>query len=297
MVKNKKNTSKSLIGIFSLLLVGILFGISGVIAKYLTAPLNPYQVVEYRFGIAFIGSVFLLLLLKRKLNFKQFNKTSLLLFAVTFPISVILFTFSIFHASVALAVFSFYSATLISQFVLGRLFFSEKINTYKKLAFVAMIIALVAFTNPFSHFTISIGLIYGLLSGIVQGIASSFQKSLSNSKDKNSLLVIQTFTGFILAALILVASNKPLFVNLTGFEWFTAIIFGLSMLAITYLFLIGYKYVNLNTGSILVSSELFFGPFFAFILLSENISTIILIGGLFTITAALLANAPYRKQV
>jgi len=294
---NKNKSSKSFIGVLSLLTVGLLFGLSGVIAKYLSRTINPYQVVEYRFGIAFIGSLLLLVLLRRKPNFKQFNRKALILFAITFPISVILFTLSIFHASVALAVFSFYSATLISQFVLGRLFFGEKLNALKGLAFISMLIAILAFTNPLSHFSISLGLVFGLLSGVVQGVASSFQKKLSGSSDKNSLLVIQTFAGAIIAAVILLVTDKPLFVNLTGFEWLTAVVFGLSMLAITYLFLVGYKYVNLNTGSILVSSELFFGPFFAYILLSENISTNIFIGGLFTVIAAVLANLPKRESL
>jgi len=291
---NKIKPSKSFIGVLSLLTVGLLFGLSGVIAKYLSRTINPYQVVEYRFDIAFIGSLLLLALLRRKPNFKQFNRKALILFAITLPISVILFTLSIFHASVALAVFSFYSATLITQFVLGRLFFGEKLSTLKGLAFISMLITILAFTNPFSHFSISLGLVFGLLSGVVQGVASSFQKKLSGSSDKNSLLVIQTFAGAIIAAVILLVTDKPLFVNLTGFEWLTAVVFGLSMLAITYLFLVGYKYVNLNTGSILVSSELFFGPFFAYILLSENISINIFIGGLFTIVAAVLANLPKK---
>jgi len=52
----------------------------------------------------------------------------------------------------------------------------------------------------------------------------------------------------------------------------------------------------LNTGSILVSTELFFGPFFAYLLLSEEFSGGILIGGLFTILAAILAHLPSRKK-
>ena len=131
---------------------------------------------------------------------------------------------------------------------------------------------------------------------MVQGIASAFQKKLSNTTDKLSLLVVQTFAGFTLASVILLATQEPVFIALSGFDWVIAVIFGLLMLAISYLFLVGFKYTNLNTGSILVSSELLFGPLFAFLLINETLGLHILIGGVFTVLAAVFANIPAPKQ-
>lgn len=295
MARHKLTASQQLLGSASLLLVGILFGMSGVMAKYLSQSLSAYQVVEYRFGIALLAALILLICLRRSLSYSKVNKRTLGLFAITFPISVILFTLSIFHGTVALAVFSFYTATLISSFVLGRIFFGEKTDTAKKLALVAIGIAIIAFTDPLHNFSISLGLVFGLVSGLVQGVASSFQKILSNETDRLSLLVFQCLAGFCLAAVILLGTDTPLFVALSGFEWLVAVAFGLAMLAISYLFLVGFKYTNLNTGSILVSSELLFGPLFAYVLLSESITSSLLIGGLFTILAAVLVNLPARK--
>jgi drug/metabolite transporter (DMT)-like permease len=284
----------SLIGPLSLLTVGALYGLSAVIAKYLSDFIDPYQVVEYRFGIALLGAVALLFVLRQKFQLKQLDKKTLTWFALTFPASAILFTLSIFHASVALAVFSFYTANLVSQFVIGRVFFGEQIDLYKKLAFIFSILALAAFTNPFGNFTVTLGLVYGLLSGVVQGVASAFQKKLSNATGKTSLLIIQAFAGFAMAFVILLATGRELTPELSGFAWLMTFLFGLSMLAIMYLFLVGYKYTNLNIGSILVSSELVFGPLFAFLLLSEGLTANILIGGIFTTIAAVLASLPPR---
>jgi drug/metabolite transporter (DMT)-like permease len=288
----KPTATQEIIGPASLLTVGALYGLSAVIAKYLSGYIDPYQVVEYRFGIAFIGALLFLVLLKQKFYFKHTDKKVLIAFAITFPASAILFTLSIFHASVALAVFSFYTANLVAQFVLGRLFFGEKIDRMKKLAFLFTILALIAFTNPFNDFSVTLGLVYGLTSGVIQGVASSFQKLLSNSTNKSSLLIVQAFAGFAMALIILLATGRSVFPHLDSFEWLVTIAFGLSMLAIMYLFLVGYKYTNLNVGSILVSSELLFAPLFAFLLLSEHLSTNIFIGGIFTVIAAILANVP-----
>ena len=293
----KLTSYQKFIGATSLLVIGLLFGLSGVMAKYLAAWLSAYQVVEYRFAIALIGLLILILIFRPKVSLKGLSKKVLLLYAITFPLSVILFTLSIFNGSVALAVFSFYTATLASSFIIGRIFFNEKIYIYKQLALVAILISVIAFTDPLHNLGLNLGLMFGLLSGLVQGIASSFQKLLSNHANKTSLLLYQCLAGVVLAVIALAWAKEPLFVEIGMFQWLVVILFGLAMLAITYLFLVGFKYTNLNTGSVLVSSELFFGPFFAFVLLSEQLSVGILVGGLFTVVAVILSsfNEPRTK--
>lgn len=126
--------NKSFLGAASLLTIGVLFGLSGVIAKYLSNWLNPYQVVEYRFAIAFFVAVFILLITRQKLSFSKIDPKALFYFALTFPVSVIFFTLSIFNTSVSLAVFSFYISTLVSSFIVGKIFFGEPVTKNKKVA-------------------------------------------------------------------------------------------------------------------------------------------------------------------
>lgn len=296
-MKKQMTPTHKLIGTGSLLLVGILFGLSGVMAKYLSGSLNPYQVVEYRFAIALLAALMIVVFLRKKIRFGNHDKKTLVLFAISFPISVILFTLAIFNTSVAMAVFSFYIATLISSFVLGRLFFGERIHVYKQIAFVLVLLAIFVFTDPFGTSTLGVGFLFGLLSGVVQGIASSFQKKLSGATDRLSLLVLQTASGMVLAAIVLLVIQEPLVVGLSGFEWLVAAIFGVSMLAISYLFLVGFKYTNLNTGSILISSELLFGPLFALLLLGEGLGMHVVIGGVLIGVATIFSHiAEPRKK-
>jgi drug/metabolite transporter (DMT)-like permease len=296
-MKQKLAPIKEVIGPVSLLSIGVLYGLSAVITKYLSDYINAYQVIEYRFGVAFVVALLILVFLKRRPSLKGLNKKVLLAFAISFPASAILFTLSVFHASVALAVFTFYAANLIAQFGLGRLVFNEKIGWAKGLAFVVSVASLVSFTNPFGDFVVSAGLVYGVISGVVQGLASVFQKQLSNTTDKTNLLVIQTLAGVLLAAVILLATGDSLLPGLPAMGWLATGIFGLSMLAIMYLFLVGYKYTNLNVGGILVSSELFFAPLLAFILLSEHIATNVFVGGVLTAVAAVLVSVPVKRRV
>lgn len=278
------------LGTSSLLAIGILFGFSGVIGKYLSEYLNAYQIVEYRFIVAFFAIALVLLFTRERLNLKKFDLRTLFLFSVTFPISVILFYLAIFNTTVSLAVFSFYIATLVSSFVVGYFYFREKISADKKIALFLVLAAVLALTNPFGGFSLQIGFIFGILAGIVQTTASSYQKIVANSTSKGGLLFIQAFAGVCVSAVAVVLSGAPIFSSIPPFAIGATIIFGLSLLVISYLFLVGFKYVQLNTGSILVSTELFFGPFFAFVLISESMTLLQITGGLLLAGAVYFAN-------
>jgi drug/metabolite transporter (DMT)-like permease len=286
---------KEIIGPLSLLLIGVLFGLSGVIAKYLSAWLNPYQVVEYRFLIAFISAFLVLLITRQKISFNKIEPKTLLLFAITFPISVIFFTLSIFNTSVSLAVFSFYLATLVSSFIIGRIYFGEKITKNKKIALFFVLLAVVAFTNPFQNFNVQLGFVFGIISGIFQSIASSFQKIVGKSTNRIGLLILQTLTGIVVAMVVLAIIGENFFPLLPMSALLVVVFFGIIFLSISYLFLVGFKYTNLNVGSILVSTELFFGPFFAFLFLSENLTLIELLGGLFIASAVVFSSLNERQ--
>lgn len=284
------------VGPLSLLLIGVLFGLSGVIAKYLSFWLNPYQVVGYRFSIAFVFAILTLLISKQKISFENASPGKLIAFALTFPVSVIFFTLAIFNTTVSMAVFAFYIATLVSSFIVGRMYFGEVITKNKKIALFFVLLAVVAFTDPFRNFSIQPGFLYGILSGIFQTIASSYQKILGKSTNRISLLLFQTLAGVVISILALLITGGGLFASLLPFAAAITILFGGIFLAISYLFLVGFKHTNLNVGSILVSSELFFGPFFAFLLLSEKLNSLELLGGLLIAIAIVYSNKKDNKS-
>lgn len=290
-------SSQKVIGIASLLLVGLLFGLSGVMAKYLSESLSALQVTEYRFIGALLTALLAAAVFRKKLQFNKYNKRFLVPFLFTLPISAIFFTLAIFNTSVALAVFSFAISSLLASFVLGRIFFNEHIHTYKQLSLILMTVAILVFTNPFGESVLSIGFVFGILSGLIHGATASFQKMLSGESDKLSLITLQSATSALMLIIILLFTQEPVFIMLSAFDWLIAFLFGATMLAISYLFLVGFKYVNLGTGSILVSSELLFGPLFAFLVLSENLGAQIVIGGILTALAAIFANIAAPKEV
>jgi drug/metabolite transporter (DMT)-like permease len=284
---------KKIYGLGALFLIGILFGISGVIAKYLSQFLTSYEIVFMRFTFAFIFTFIVFLYTRTKINFKLLDKKYLLLFSVLFPLSVIFFTLSISASKVSTAVFSFYLSNLISSFFVGKIFLKEQIRFEKWVALFLLIGALILLTNPLSvdGGIFTIGLFYGIVSGIFQTLTSYAQKRMGKIENRNQLLLIQTLSGIIIAAIAILAfSGFNINISLSLFTWSVILIFGLIFLLISYLFLVGFEIVDLNVGNILVSSELIFGPVFAFMLLSEPISSVEIYAGVLIILGVVIAN-------
>lgn len=192
-------------GYISLLLVGVFFGISGPLAKYLSPWANAYQTVALRFGIALLFAILTSLFMKKEKQTKsnvKFLDTSL--FALSFPLSTITFTLSVFNTKISLAIFSFYIANLVSSFILGKIFFKENIDRQKITSLVLILISLGLFTNITTNFKIDLGFIYGLISGVLQTITSIFQKRLVGI-NRLSLVKIQTFTGLVFAIILCIS--------------------------------------------------------------------------------------------
>lgn len=281
---------KNYSGPLSLLVIGVLYGLSGVFAKYLGQWLNPYQVVGLRFFIAFILATSLFLLQRKQLQYKKIDKQKLFWFSLTFPVSAIFFTLSVFYTKVSLAVFSFYIANLVSSFIAGALFLKEKVDTKKQIALAFILIALICFTDPFHTFRLDLGFVFGLIAGVIQTAASIFQKIIGKATDRLGLVIIQTFTGVLVAAAAMILTHSLMLPTLPVTAIGVSLIFGCMFLLISYLYLVGFQKTNLNVGSILVSSELLFGPLFAVLFLSEMPTGLELLGGLFTIIAVIFAN-------
>lgn len=277
-------------GYASLLLVGVFFGISGPLAKYLSPWANAYQTVALRFGIALlfaiVASLFAKVESKSKSNLK-FIDTGL--FAVSFPLSTIFFTLAVFNTKISLAIFSFYIANLVSSFIFGRIFFKEKVNKQKSISLILILISLGFFTNITTNFNIDLGFVYGLISGILQTITSIFQKRLIGI-NRLSLVKIQTFTGLIFALIFMYFTNSLNLPILPIEGIITALIYGLLFLIISYLLLIGFQKTDINLGSMLVSTELFFGPLFAYLIFRETLNTSEIIGSILVIFAVINLN-------
>ena len=95
--------------------------------------------------------------------------------------------------------------------------------------------------------------------------------------------------------MLVVFFHETRFPILSLFNLFVLFIFGGLVVLIAYLMLIGFQNFDLNLGTIVLSSEVFFAPLFGAIIFKEYLTMFELLGGTFIIIAIILPNVPQPK--
>ena len=254
---------------------GVFFGVSSPLARLMGTWLNPFSVVFIRFLFALPFSIIFFL----RGDVKNVPIKKLILFALFLPVSVCLYTFALFHTKVSLAIFSFYIANLISSIIIGYLFNKERVSKNKTVGFILAIVAILIFTNPFHGFVTNTGMILGYLSGITATFASLYQKRLSKTIDEKALTLTQIIGGLVVALVAIIFINDMSILTISARGLLLGVIFGFLFFLINYFMIYGFKYSEIGIGTILLSSELLFGPLAAFIIFKETLSPLEIIGG------------------
>lgn len=255
---------------------GVSFGISSPLARLMGTWLNPFSVVFIRFLFALpFAAAFFLSGDNRKLFLKK-----LTWFGLVFPVSVCLYTFSLFHTKVSLAIFSFYIANVLASLLIGRIFNNEKFSRNKIIGLCFAGAAIVIFTNPFQGFSLDTGMILGYLSGITQSIASLYQKRLSRTIDERALTLAQVIGGLVVGLGAILFVRDASILSISGHGLLLGLIFGFLFFIINYFMIYGFKHAEIGVGTILLSSELLFGPIAAYFIFGEILTPLEIIGGL-----------------
>ncbi len=278
-------------GFLSLLLTAVIFASFGVYVRYLNNQgLDVYQQVFLRgatgFGFAALASF----LLKERFVFKKVSKLALAIYILSLPITIVSFVYSILLTKITTTIFGLYTASLITSLLIGYFFFKEKITRIKKIVLGLSFIGLLIYSYPLSLATINIGLLWALLNGVADSVVQSSAKFLSGKVDKfvlTSLRMLGLVVTVPLLALLVGGFSLP--AMSTG-SWVVGSWFGLMLVAVQFLTLVGFKNFDLNLGTIIISSELFFAGIFAYLFFREVPTLNELIGSLVIISAILLLN-------
>ena len=126
-------------------------------------------------------------------------------------------------------------------------------------------------------------------------MSSSLRKFLGGQIDRFILIVVQMIGGISITSLLVVFFHETRFPILSLFNLFVLFIFGGLVVLIAYLMLIGFQNFDLNLGTIVLSSEVFFAPLFGAIIFKEYLTMFELLGGTFIIIAIILPNVPQPK--
>ena len=274
----------------------LLFGSNGIIASYIL--LNSHEIVFLR---TFIGSIFLiclLLLSKQKLQAFDNKKDAIYLIAsgISTGISWLFLYQAYTEIGVSLATLACYCGPII-VILLSPLIFNERLDIYKISGFIIVFTGMI-FVNgsELSQTGISFGLVCGILSAVTYSLMVIFAKKV---KTINGLeySFIQLISSFLIVAIFLGLKQGFYIPKLTE-NIFPVLFLGVINTGIgCYLYFSSIKELPAGTVAICGYLEPLSALFFSAIFLNERLSFIQIIGAIFIIGGAIIAElSKYLKE-
>ncbi|MBI5733716.1 MAG: DMT family transporter [Candidatus Kerfeldbacteria bacterium] len=199
------------------------------------------------------------------------------------------------YLALATTLFVLYAVSTIASYALGRIFHTEEITYYKIVALaVALAGLIIIFYNGLRQGDLKY-LLLAALAGLAAAGWYSLSKRLYKSYSISQILLVEQTTIFI-AGLILAWLNQETIAGPTlNTAWLALIIFALITIFSDAITIYGFRFLTLQTGSLILLSEVIFGALFGFIIFKESLSLPILIGGILIITGVFISYAPWQK--
>ena len=185
---------------------------------------------------------------------------------------------------------------MLSSIFMGLVFNKEKITRNKLIGFVLSLGAVICFTNPIQGFSISSGMVLGYLSGFFQSVASLYQKRLSKDTIASILTLTQVLGGLCISFVAIWFIRDISVFDLSWNGGMLGLLFGFLFFLINYLMVYGFKYADLGVGTILLSSELVFGPIAAHLLFQETLTSLEFLGGGLIVCAVILVSRQEKRD-
>lgn len=276
-------------GFWSLLITAAILGTFGLWIRELDKYFSEFGQVVAR-SLAATVIILLIIIIKRvKLNVPKDKVKYLAGFTIAFPLSIICFTYAATSIKVTKALFMLYVGSMISTYLWGRFAFGEKVTRSKIISIILLLVGLTVFVYPFSADTLSTGTVLGILAGLLEGTAHAFRKYLRDVQ-KETIVLFQSLSGALVGLLLLLASGQVFATEWTGRGIAVSVLFGFLLVMIGYLLVIGFGNYDVNVGTIILASELFFALVINFIFLSEEPTLTEAIGGAIIFLGAIYNN-------
>ncbi len=192
--------------------------------------------------------------------------------------------------AIGTAYFLFYAGSVFTGYVLGRIFFNEKLTSLKAASLLIGLIGLILIYSIGFESNKVWFYILANIAGIGSAIWNVFSKKISQKYSTSQIVFVDSFLIAILSLFFsLLVKEKFIFPAFTV-PWISNILFALSSLITSYLIVYGFKYVEASLGSMILLLEVLFGIFFSYLFFHETVSFGALFGGGLVILAILLPN-------
>lgn len=289
------NRGNSFSGFLALLTDGFILALFGLLTRYMSVFFANITQVSVR--MILVVTLLLPILFKKKISigYKYNNPLLFWTFILSFPLYIMLFTVSVNNIKVANAFFYIFIGSLITSFLIGAKYFSEKFDMQKMLVLILLVVGLFLFAYPFEFTSKSlVGITSGLLSGVLWGISNATRKLYADKMSNLLVIFYQMGSGallcLILALLLSEATRQPL----TTWGFIVLFIYAVGNIIVPSLLRYGFMHFNLDLGSVVLASQLIFVILLGVAFLNEVPTHRELMASIFVLAAVSLSKLEMR---
>ena len=280
-------------GFVALLTTGFLFATTALFVRLFEAQSSVYQQVAYRDGVVLLAALLILLARRRPLGLRRSTLLPQIGFALSYGFTFLFFSLAVATTTLTTATFAIYLSSILVAVMMGAWLFGERLRRQDLWGLLLVAIGLVAFSFPFSlSETLGLGFVYGLLTGVAQSLANTFRKMVGEQVDRYALVATQAAGGTAVGVTAALLFDGTLLSDISLSLWPMLLLYSATNFAFAYLLLVGFQNFDLNLGSIVLSSELFFAILLGIIFYAEIPTPWQLTGSLLIMIAIVVINLP-----
>lgn len=273
-------------GVAALLAVSVLAGSFGVFSHYINFNIPLFYQMTAR--NAFQTSVLILLFLFIKNCKKPIARKDIKWFILRSAcgfINVVGMYIAFTQISIGTTYFLTFAAATICGYILGSLLFKEEIN---RTNFVALGLAILGLALVYSvNFEVST--IGYSLAAVVAGIAapgwSVFSKAISKTYSNIQMNLVDTVLALVMSLTLSLALKEQWVAIEQNSVWFATFALAFIFLVVGFLVVYGFRYVEAQTGTLLLLLEVVAGIALGYLFFRQTISFWDAIGGIMILLA------------
>jgi len=278
-------------GFVILTAAGFLYSLYGVFSRAIGSSLANF--FQYWTRGLIITLIILVILRFQKISLRPISKHLLpwaVITATTSGIIIPTFFIAVNNLAIGTTLFMFYATSTICSYALGKLLHGEIIT---KIKIVSLTLAIAGLSFIFTD-TIDIGNIFymslAMISGALFGVNINSVKKLGNYFPSLQINIFNWTGAFFINILISIFLRETPDFNLLQPAWISNIGLSLCSLGASLSVIVGFKFIEVQKGSIILLSELLFGVMIGLLLYSEIPTLLTILGSILIFIALLLPN-------
>jgi drug/metabolite transporter (DMT)-like permease len=292
MINNKDSEFK---GIFILLLGGLLYSLYGVFSRVIGDNIAPF--FQYWTRALIIILLLFVLIIINKVSLKSIKKNLpwVCLTGITSGLLVPLYFLAINKLPIGTTLFLFYATSTITSYILGYFLHHEKMTRVKMISLLLAIVGLFVVSMDTFRLQSTVYIVYAIISGALFGVNVNMVKKLGKEYPSFQVNLFNWTGVFVIGLISSYIFKESGNWNILSIPWAANIGLAVCSLCASLSVIIGFKYIEVQKGSIILLSELVFGVILGIALYAEIPTVFAIIGNILILGSLIIPNLNINK--